>query len=170
MKIGRRPNWLSNPAFTGAMSRGWQSWGNHSSTLFPDFFNARICGRPVTDVIADGGWLETDFIESVQQRGAAIIKARGLSSAKSAAQGAVDTVRSIIEPTVAEDWHSIALCADGSYGIEKGLVCSFPIRSDGNKVEIVEGLPTNTFSRANIETSAEELKEEKAMVTHLIPT
>ena len=117
-------------------------WGNHSSTLFPDFFNARICGKPVTDTIADGGWLETDFIEGVQQRGAAIIKARGLSSAKSAAQGAVDTVRSIIEPTVEEDWHSIALCADGSYGIEQGLICSFPIRSDGNKVEIVQGLPT----------------------------
>ena len=145
-------------------------WGNHSSTLFPDFFNARICGKPVTDTIADGGWLETDFIESVQQRGAAIIKARGLSSAKSAAQGAVDTVRSIIEPTVEEDWHSIALCADGSYGIEQGLICSFPVRSDGNKVEIVQGLPTSTFSRAKIETSVEELKEEKAMVSHLIPT
>ena len=145
-------------------------WGNHSSTLLPDFFNARICGKPVTDTIADGGWLETDFIEGVQQRGAAIIKARGLSSAKSAAQGAVDTVRSIIEPTVEEDWHSIALCADGSYGIEQGLICSFPIRSDGNKVEIVQGLPTSTFSRAKIETSVEELKEEKAMVSHLIPT
>ena len=144
-------------------------WGNHSSTLFPDFFNARICGKPVTDTIADGGWLETDFIESVQQRGAAIIKARGLSSAKSAAQGAVDTVRSIIEPTAEKDWHSVALCADGSYGIEQGLICSFPIRSDGKKVEIVQGLPTNTFSRAKIETSVEELKEEKAMVSHLIP-
>ena len=124
----------------------------------------------MTDTIADGGWLETDFIESVQQRGAAIIKARGLSSAKSAAQGTVDTVRSIIEPTVEEDWHSIALCADGSYGIEQGLICSFPVRSDGNKVEIVQGLPTSMFSRAKIETSVEELKKEKAMVSHLIPT
>ena len=106
-------------------------WGNHSSTLFPDFFHARIGGKPVSDTITDNTWLETDFIKSVQQRGAAIIQARGLSSAKSAAQGVVDTVRSIIEPTPAEEWHSIALCADGSYGIEKGLISSFPTGSDG---------------------------------------
>ena len=107
------------------------NWGNHSSTLFPDFFHARIGGKPVSDTITDNTWLETDFIKSVQQRGAAIIQARGLSSAKSAAQGVVDTVRSIIEPTPAEEWHSIALCADGSYGIEKGLISSFPTGSDG---------------------------------------
>ena len=101
-------------------------WGNHSSTLFPDFFHARIGGKPVSDTITDNTWLETDFIKSVQQRGAAIIQARGVSSAKSAVQGVVDTVRSIIEPTPTEEWHSIALCADGSYGIEKGLISSFP--------------------------------------------
>jgi malate dehydrogenase len=105
--------------------------GNHSSTLFPDFFHGRIGGKPVSDTITDNTWLETDFIKSVQQRGAAIIQARGLSSAESAAQGVVDTVRSIIEPTPAEEWHSIALCADGSYGIEKGLISSFPTGSDG---------------------------------------
>ena len=101
-------------------------WGNHSSTLFPDFFHARIGGKPVSDTITDNTWLETDFIKSVQQRGAAIIQARGLSSAKSAAQGVVDTVRSIIEPTPTEEWHSIALCADGSYGSRKDLSPLFP--------------------------------------------
>ena len=143
-------------------------WGNHSSTLFPDFFNARIGGKPATEVITDSTWLETDFIKSVQQRVAAIIQARGLSSAKSDAQGVVGTVRSIIEPTLSEDWHSIALCADGSYGIEKGLICSFPIRSDGKKLEIVQGLALNEFSKAKIESSVGELKEERAMVSHLI--
>jgi malate dehydrogenase len=98
-------------------------WGNHSSTLFPDFFHARIGGKPVSDPITDNTWLETDFIKSVQQWGAAIIQARGLSSAKSAAQGVVDTVRSIIEPTPAEEWHSIALCATGS---RKDLSPLFP--------------------------------------------
>ena len=145
-------------------------WGNHSSTLYPDFFNARIGGKPVADVITDGAWLETDFITSVQQRGAAIIKARGLSSAKSAAHAALETVRSIIEPTPAGEWHSVALYADGSYGIEKGLICSFPIRSDGRKVEIVQDLPLNEFSKAKIETSVAELKEERTMVGDLIPT
>jgi transposase-like protein len=104
----------------------------------------------------------------IQQRGAAIIQARGLSSAKSAAQGVVDTVRSIIEPTPAEEWHSIALCADGSYGIEKGLISSFPTRSDGKKLEIVQDLVLNEFSKAKIESSVDELKEERAMVSHLI--
>jgi malate dehydrogenase len=100
--------------------------GNHSSTLFPDFFHGRIGGKPVSDTITDNTWLETDFIKSVQQRGAAIIQARGLSSAESAAQGVVDTVRSIIEPTPAEEWHSIALSADGSYGSRKDLSPLFP--------------------------------------------
>jgi malate dehydrogenase len=145
-------------------------WGNHSSTLYPDFFNARIGGKPVTEVITDSAWLETDFIKSVQQRGAAIIQARGLSSAKSAAHAALETVRSIIEPTPAGEWHSVALCADGSYGIEKGLICSFPVRSDGRKVEIVQDLPLNEFSKAKIETSVTELKEERTMVGDLIPT
>jgi malate dehydrogenase len=145
-------------------------WGNHSSTLYPDFFNARIGGRPVTDAIADRAWLETDFIKSVQQRGAAIIQARGLSSAKSAAHGVVDTVRSIIEPTPAGQWHSVALYSDGSYGIEKGLICSFPVRSDGSEVEIVQDLTLSEFSRARIETSVDELKEERTLVSDLIPT
>ena len=144
-------------------------WGNHSSTLYSDYFNARIGGKPVTDVITDSGWLETDFITSVQQRGAAIIQARGLSSAKSAAHAALETVRSIVEPTPAGEWHSVALYADGSYGIEKGLICSFPMRSDGRKVEIVQDLPLNEFSKAKIKTSVAELKEERTTVGDLIP-
>jgi malate dehydrogenase len=145
-------------------------WGNHSSTLYPDYFNARIGGKPVTDVISDSAWLETEFIKSVQQRGAAIIQARGLSSAKSAAHAALETVRSIIEPTPDGEWHSAAPCADGSYGIEKGLICSFPMRSDGSKVEIVQDLPLNDFSKARIETSVAELREERALVSDLIPS
>jgi malate dehydrogenase len=145
-------------------------WGNHSSTLYPDFLNARIGGKPVTDVISDSAWLETEFIKSVQQRGAAIIQARGLSSAQSAAHAALETVRSIIEPTPDDEWHSAAPCADGSYGIEKGLICSFPMRSDGSKVEIVQDLPLNDFSKARIETSVAELREERALVSDLIPS
>src|SRR6266516_5870589 len=113
-------------------------WGNHSATQYPDFFNAKINGQPATDIIKDLSWLQGDFITTVQQRGAAIIKARGASSAASAANAIVDSVRSIIEPTPAGDWHSVCLCSDGSYGIEKGLICSFPVRSDGKKLEIVQ--------------------------------
>ncbi len=144
-------------------------WGNHSSTLYPDFFNAKIDGQSVTDVIKDQAWLEGEFIKSVQQRGAAIIAARGLSSAKSAANGVVDTVKSIIEPTRAGDWHSVAVYSDGSYGIEKGLITSFPVRSDGKKLEIVQGLELNEFSKAKIALTVNELKEEREMVGDLIP-
>src|SRR5438093_5257249 len=144
-------------------------WGNHSATQYPDFFNARINGEPVTDIIKDSSWLQGDFIATVQQRGAAIIKARGASSAGSAANAIVDTVRSIVEPTPAGDWHSVCLCSDASYGVEKGLISSFPVRSDGKKLQIVQGLPINEFSRAKIEATVNELKEEKAMVRELLP-
>jgi malate dehydrogenase len=143
-------------------------WGNHSSTLYPDFFNARIEGKPATEVITDQVWLENDFIKAVQQRGAAIIQARGVSSAKSAAHGAIETVGSIIGATPEGDWHSVALCSDGSYGIEKGLICSFPTRSDGTKVEIVQGVPLNDFGKAKVEASVNELKEERSMVEELL--
>lgn len=143
-------------------------WGNHSSTLYPDFFNARIDGKPAPEMISDSQWLESDFIKAVQQRGAAIIQARGVSSAKSAAHAAIETVGSIINTTPEDDWHSIALCSDGSYGIEKGLMCSFPTRSDGTKIEIVQGIPLNDFAKAKIEASVNELKEERAMVEELL--
>src|SRR6476660_1551572 len=102
-------------------------WGNHSSTQYPDFYNARIDGRPADKVIGDEKWLKEDFITAVQQRGAAVIKARGLSSAASAANAVVDTIVSLTTDTPADDWHSVALCSDGSYGAEKGLISSFPV-------------------------------------------
>jgi malate dehydrogenase len=143
-------------------------WGNHSSTQYPDFENARITGKPVTQVISDQGWLKGEFISSVQQRGSAIIKARGASSAASAANAVIDTVRSIVAPTPSGDWHSLCLCSDGSYGVEAGLISSFPVTSDGRKIEIVSGLPTSEFSNCRIQASVNELKEEKTMVGELL--
>ncbi len=144
-------------------------WGNHSSTMYPDFFNTKIQNRPATDVIGHREWLEKDFISIVQKRGAAIIEARGLSSAASAANAVVDTVRRLTTPTAAGDWFSVAVCSDGSYGIEKGLMFSYPIRTDGKKWEIVQGLPVNEFSRAKITATENELKEEKSLVADLLP-
>jgi malate dehydrogenase len=145
-------------------------WGNHSATQYPDFTNAKINGRPVTDVISHVAWLKGDFISTVQQRGAAIIKARGASSAASAANAALDTVKSLITPTPAGDWHSVAVCSDGSYGIEKGLIASMPIRTraDGSW-EVVQGLPVDAFSQEKINATIAELKEERDAVKHLIP-
>jgi malate dehydrogenase len=143
-------------------------WGNHSATMYPDFFNARINGRPATDVVKDEAWLKGEFIATIQQRGAAIIKARGASSAASAANAVVDTVRSLVNPTPAGDWHSVGVCSDGSYGIEPGLITSFPIRSDGKQHNIVQGLPLNEFSRGKIDLTINELKEERAMVADLL--
>ncbi len=145
-------------------------WGNHSATMYPDFFNAKISGQPVPSVIKDEAWLKGEFITTVQQRGAAIIKARGLSSsAASAANAVVDTVRNLTTPTPAGDWFSVAVCSDGSYGIEKGLIFSYPIRSDGKKWEIVQNVPLNEFSKAKIAATENELKEEKSLVADLLP-
>jgi malate dehydrogenase len=144
-------------------------WGNHSATQYPDFYHARINGRAAAEVINDDGWLKGEFIATVQQRGAAIIKARGASSAASAANAVVDSVRSIIEPTPAGDWHSVCLCSDGSYQVEPGLISSFPVVSDGARLTVVPGLPINEFSRNRIDASVKELKEEKSMVAELLP-
>lgn len=143
-------------------------WGNHSATQYPDFQHARIGARPVPEVIHDEAWLRDTFITSVQQRGAAVIKARGASSAASAANGAVDTVSSLVMVTPADDWHSVAVCSDGSYGVEPGLISSFPVRSDGQNWEIVQGLNLDQFSRERIDRSVAELKEEREMVADLI--
>jgi len=143
-------------------------WGNHSATQYPDAFNARIKGRSAAEVIGDEGWLKETFIPAVQQRGAAIIKARGSSSAGSAANAIVDTVRSLTTDTAEGDSHSVAVCSDGSYGVEKGLICSFPIRTRGGKWEIVQDVPLNEFGRAKTDASVAELKEEKAMVSELL--
>jgi malate dehydrogenase len=143
-------------------------WGNHSSTQYPDFYNAKIDNKATDKVIRDEKWLRGDFIAAVQQRGAAIIKARGLSSAASAANAVVDTVRSLTNDTPKDDWHSVAVCSDGSYNIEKDLITSFPIRTRGGKWEIVQKLPINDFSGGKIDKSVAELKEEKSMVSELL--
>src|SRR4029079_8397600 len=125
-------------------------WGNHSSTQYPDFYNARIDGSPANEVIGDEKWLKEDFIASVQQRGAAVIKARGLSSAGSAANAVIDSVCSLINDTPGEDWHSVAVCSDGSYDVEKGLVSSFPVRVRGGKWAIVQRAPIMVLQRAHM--------------------
>ncbi len=144
-------------------------WGNHSATQYPDFYNAKINGKPATSVITDEAWLKGEFITTVQQRGAAVIKARGSSSAASAANAVVDSVRSIVTPTPIGDWHSVCVCSDGSYGVEKNLICSFPVRSNGQKLEIVQGVSINDFSRAKIDATVNELKEERTLVGDLLP-
>ena len=143
-------------------------WGNHSATQYPDFYNAKINGRSANEVIRDKAWLKGKFITTVQQRGAAIIKARGLSSAASAANAVVDTVRSLITDTPREDWHSVALCSTGEYGVEKGLISSFPVRVKDGRPEVVQNVPMNEFSRGKIEASVNELKEEKSLVSELL--
>ena len=143
-------------------------WGNHSSTQYPDFYNARIEGHPANEVIGDEKWLKEEFIATVQQRGAAIIKARGLSSAGSAANAIVDTVSSLRNDTAGDDWHSVAVCSDGSYDVEKGLISSFPVRLRSGKLEIVQGLPINDFSRSKIDASVAELREERSLISELI--
>ena len=143
-------------------------WGNHSSTQYPDFYNANIKGENADKVIGDETWLKDTFIPTVQQRGAAIIKARGSSSAASAANAIVDTVRSLTTKTPAADWFSVAVCSDGSYGVEENLISSFPTRTSGDSYEIVQNVPMNDFSRGKIDASAEELKEEKRLVKDLL--
>ena len=143
-------------------------WGNHSATQYPDFYNAKIKGNAATGLIQDEPWLKETFISTVQQRGAAIIKARGASSAASAANATIDSVRSLTTPTAAGDWTSVAVCSDGSYGVEKGLISSFPIRCDGSRWEIVQNVPINSFSRERIAQSVNELKQERDLVTELV--
>jgi len=143
-------------------------WGNHSATQYPDFYNAKIDGKAAPEVINDESWLKDTFIPTVQQRGAAIIKARGSSSAASAANAVVDTVRSLTTPTPKGDWNSVGICSDGSYGTDAGLISSFPIRSNGIDWEIVQDVPVNAFSRAKIDASVSELREEKGLVSDLL--
>ena len=144
-------------------------WGNHSSTQFPDFTNARINGQPATEVIEDRAWLEQEFISTVQNRGGAVIKARGASSAGSAANAIVDSVVSLTTPTPGDDWHSVALCSDGAYGVPQGLICSFPTRCDGARVSVVPDVPLSAFAAAKLAASVEELESEKALTADLLP-
>ncbi|MDH4122360.1 MAG: malate dehydrogenase [Deltaproteobacteria bacterium] len=143
-------------------------WGNHSSTQYPDFVHAKIGGKPVTQVISDRAWLEGDFISTVQKRGAAIIDARGFSSAASAANAVIDHIHAWSRPTPKDDWFSAAVVSDGSYGVEKGLVSSFPLRTDGKTWQIVQGVEIDAFSRQKIDLSVKELQEERDAVKHLM--
>ncbi len=145
-------------------------WGNHSATQYPDFTNARIKGQLVSEVISDQAWLQGEFISTVQKRGAAIIKARGLSSAASAANAVVDTVVSLSNETPADDWHSVAVASSGAYGIEPGLMASMPIRTEADgSWSVVEGVPVDEFSQGKIDATINELREEREAVKHLIP-
>lgn len=142
-------------------------WGNHSATQYPDITHALIGGRPATEVVTDRQWVESDFIPTVQKRGAAIIEARGASSAASAASAAVDHVRDWMRGTPADDWVSMAVPSDGSYGIPEGILCSFPVTCANGAYEIVPGLEVDEFSRSRIDASVAELLEEREAVRAL---
>jgi malate dehydrogenase len=144
-------------------------WGNHSNTQFPDFTNAHIKGRPATEVISDRNWLENTFVPQCQNRGAAVIKARGLSSAMSAANGALDHVKSLLTPTPTHDWVSMAVVSTGQYGVPPGLVFSYPCRTDGQgNYKVVEGLKLDPFGQAKFATTLKELEEEREAVKGLL--
>lgn len=143
-------------------------WGNHSATLYPDFTNAEIGGRKATDVV-DRSWLESEFIPAVQQRGAAVIAARGASSAFSAAQAIVDHVRGLVDETPSGDWASLAVVSDGSYNVPAGIVSSFPCRSRGaGAFEIVQGIALDDFARAKVAATIAELERERDIVKDLL--
>lgn len=144
-------------------------WGNHSATQFPSFEHAKIEGKPLLDVITDRAWLENEFMVTNQQRGKAIIEARGKSSAASAANAAIDTIKSLLTPTPAGDWFSAAVTSDGSYGVPEGLIYSFPLRSAGDGTyEIVQGLALSAYAQGKLAESTAELEEEKADVAGLL--
>ncbi len=144
-------------------------WGNHSATQYPDTENAKINGKPVIEVINDQEWLQGEFITTVQKRGAAIINARGKSSAASAANATLDHVKSFEQKTEEGNWFSAAICSKGHYGIEEGLIFSFPLVSDGNGgYSVVEGLSHSDFAKEKVAATETELKEEKAVVADLL--
>ena len=144
-------------------------WGNHSATQVPDFLNTTIEGKSAAEVIGDRAWLEGEFFKTVQQRGAAIIKARGLSSAASAANGLIDHVRDLCTATPDGEWRSVCVKSDGSYGVPEGLISSFPVRADGNGGwSIVQGLELDGFLTERLEATAAELTNEKELVADLL--
>ncbi len=142
-------------------------WGNHSATQYPDLSHATIGGRPALGVVADQAWVEDDFIPTVAKRGAAIIAARGASSAASAANAAIDHVHSWVHGTPEGDWASAGIVSDGSYGVPEGLISSFPVTSDGESWSIVQGLEIDDFSRGRIDASVAELVDERTAVQEL---
>jgi malate dehydrogenase len=145
-------------------------WGNHSATQYPDARNARIEGRPAFDVIKDHGWLKGDFITTVQKRGAAVIEARGLSSAASAANAVIDSVNSIRTSTHRGDWTSLAVCSKGEYGTPEGLQFGFPVATDGTTWKVVEGLEHDADAKERIRITTEELIQERDLVKALVPS
>ena len=142
-------------------------WGNHSATQYPDVFNAEVSGQSAAQTIGDQSWIESDFIPTVQKRGAAIIEARGASSAASAANAAVDHVHDWVLGTPAGDWVSMAIPTDGSYGVAEGVFSGYPVTCSGGEYTIVEGLQIDDFSRARIDASVAELGEERQAVAQL---
>jgi malate dehydrogenase len=142
-------------------------WGNHSSTQYPDFYHAKINNKPATDVITDLHWLQNDFISTVQQRGAAVIKARGASSAASAANAALMTVYNLVHETVQGETFSVARCSQGEYDIDEGLVFSFPCRTEGKKLKVISGLTQNEFGQQKIQITLDELRKERDAVKAL---
>jgi malate dehydrogenase len=147
---------------------GMAIWGNHSATQYPDFYHTQIDGKPATQVITDENWLKNDFLPIVQQRGAAVIKARGASSAASAANAIVDSLRSMATPTAPGTCFSAAICSDGSYGVNAGLISSFPLTSDGKKWNIVKGIEHNEFAQAKLSATVAELRDEQKTVADLL--
>jgi len=143
-------------------------WGNHSATQYPDFYNATVNGKAVPEIIDDEEWLKSDFIEIVQKRGAAIIKARGLSSAASAANAVIDTVCLLTNPTPEGEYFSLAVCSDGSYGIEEGLIFSYPVRSNGEDWVIVGGIDHTEFAKEKLDATHKELISEREAVKELL--
>lgn len=144
-------------------------WGNHSNTQYPDFHYASIGERPAAEVINDRQWLEGEFIKTVQERGKAIIEARGLSSAMSAANAAIDHTRALLHGTPQGQWTSMAIISDGSYDVPEGLISSFPVRSKGEgRWEVVTGLEFDDFGRARFKKTIDELLEERSMVSDLL--
>ena len=142
-------------------------WGNHSATQFPDLFHANVNGKNAFDAVNDQAWYEGEFIPTVQQRGAAIIKARGLSSAASAANAAIDHVHDWALGTPAGDWVSMGVCSDGSYGTDEGLISSFPITTNNGEWSIVQGVELNDFARGRVDATVNELREERDAVREL---
>jgi malate dehydrogenase len=142
-------------------------WGNHSATQYPDIFHAKVSGRPAAEVLDDRAWLTDDFIPTVQKRGAAIIEARGASSAASAANAAIEHVHDWVLGTPAGDWVSMGVPSDGSYGVPEGLITGFPCTCSGGAYEIVQGLDLDEFSRARVDASVAELEDERNAVRDL---
>lgn len=142
-------------------------WGNHSATQYPDFYQAKINGNPATEVIADINWLQNDFIATVQKRGAEVIKARGASSAASAANAIIASVYAMTHDTVGDDYFSLSCCSQGEYGVDEGLIFSFPCRRQNGEIKIVEGIKFNQFANEKFQITLNELREERNMVKKL---